>query len=39
MQGRTIKVEDASGIAAAETSGMTGVEGQHASDEEAPGSG
>ncbi len=39
MQDRTIKVEDTSGIAAAEASGMTGVEGQHASDEEVPGSG
>lgn len=39
MQGRTIKVEDTSGIAAAEASGMTDAEGQHATDEEAPGSG
>lgn len=39
MQGRTVSVRDMSGIAAAEASGQTGVKGQHASDEEAPGAG
>lgn len=39
MQDRTVKVEEASGIAAAEASGLTGADGQNASDEEAPGSG
>lgn len=36
---RTIAIEDTSGVAAAEASGMTGVEGQRAADKEAPGAG
>lgn len=37
--GRTVAVQDMSGIAAAEAAGTTGIEGQRAADEEAPGTG
>jgi hypothetical protein len=37
--GRTVAVQDMSGVAAAEVAGTTGSEGQKTSDEEAPGAG
>lgn len=36
---RTVEIEDTSGIAAAEASGMIGTQGQREADKEAPGSG